>query len=66
MIYKPGEKVWSLEDNKIKEHVIQEIKFLTWIQLLKIDDKWQAADIFFPSFKKAMEANERNVFRMGR
>ncbi len=66
MIYKPGDKAWSLEDNQIKEHVIQDIKFLTWIQLLKIDDKWQAADIFFPTLQKAMESQERCVFRMGR
>lgn len=66
MIYKKNEYVWQLKDNEITPHLIEDIQFVTWIQKLKINGQWHAADEFYPSKQEAMEADERNTFRMGR
>jgi hypothetical protein len=66
MIYKTGQKVYELQDEEIKEHTIEDFKFVTWIQKLKINGEWRPADDFHPTLKAAMESDERHVFRMNR
>ena len=58
MIYEAGQYCYSLQDDEIKKHFIMAIKFLPMMQLLRIDGKWQCADIFFPTLEKAMDAEE--------
>lgn len=64
MIYKKGQSVWSIKDNQIKEYVIEDIRFTSLFQLIKLEGKWKMADTFFSSLEKAMEADERNTFNM--
>ncbi len=66
MIYKKNEYVWSLTDNQVKGHLIEDTCFITWIQKLKIDGQWHPADDYYPSKQEAMEADERSTFRMAR
>jgi len=57
MIYTKGQAVWQIDDDReIKEKIIEDARFITWLQELKIDDKWQAADSFYPSLDAAEEA----------
>jgi len=66
MRYKNGDKVWYQDDDEIKEHVVQDTKYVTWIQKVLVNNKWMAADDVYPSLKAALEADERNTFRMFR
>jgi hypothetical protein len=49
MIYKIGTKIWSLKDNTIKSHIVEDSKFITWIQKVKIDGEWFPASDYYPS-----------------
>lgn len=65
-IYKKGESVYEVVDDEIKEHIIEDVRFLTWIQLLKIDGKWQEAKKYHETLQHAMEVSEGRTFMMYR
>jgi len=67
MKFKPHQKCWSIENDKIKEHTIQDVGFTSsGEQLIKVNDQWHEHASFYTSFKKAMEVEEGNTFRMFR
>ncbi len=61
MIYKKGETVYSVDNREIKKHIIQDTKFITWIQKLLIDNEWHAADDFYSTKTEAEQASQSNV-----
>jgi len=56
MMYKPGEKCYSIDNGVAVEHIITAINFHPLCQMLKIDGKWQCADVFFKSKEDIADA----------
>lgn len=60
MIYKTGDTVYSIQEHEIKTHTVQDFKFITWIQKLKIDNEWHPANDFYSTLIEAENANRGN------
>ncbi len=61
MIYKKGDPAYSVDNREVHHHIIQDTKFITWIQKLLIDNQWHAADDFYSTMTEAEQASRSNI-----
>lgn len=60
--FKINRKVWSIDDDKISEHVVEDIRTVNKELQIKINNRWFSANEFYLSLNKAMEVEEGHAF----
>lgn len=56
MLYKPGDKCYLMTKSGPTEHTVEAINFHPLCQMIKVEGKWQCADIFFKCKEDILDA----------
>ena len=60
--FETNKKVWSIGENGIIEHTVEDVRIVNKETQIKINNKWHASTDFYSSLSKAMDVEEGHLF----
>lgn len=60
--FETNKKVWSIGENGIIEHTVEDVRIINKEMQIKINNKWHASTDFHSSLSKAMDVEEGHLF----
>lgn len=64
MKYRVGDKVYSINEGEVQEHVVSEVKEVQYFCLIKIADNWCDQNDYYENAEKAEEALNNKCCRI--
>jgi hypothetical protein len=64
MKYRAGDKVYSINEGEVQEHVVSEVKEVHYLSLIKIENHWRDQNDFYANREEAQEMLDTKCCRI--